>query len=286
MDMTKSLAEIATWLLVDSPVDVPAIERRARLLFLDTLGCMIAGLAKPEPKALVASLACLDPGRITLPGAASPLTTGSAAYIAGLAACWDEACEGLPRAHGRPGLHAFAAVRHVHYGAQAAIEWRRRHGQGGTSGIHALDLSIYGEAMTYCGDRAPTTPIQAQFSLSYGLAWALANGDLAPNAYDVGSLNEPEVRRLEALVTITEEPQFSSENKRAARLTVRTAEGSETLAVMIVPGDADMPLSAREVEDKFVRYASPVVGTGRAGVLASALLEASLSSSLRDLLAG
>ena len=110
MDMTESLAEIVTWLFADSPVDQPAIEQRARLLFLDTLGCMIAGLAKPEPKALVAALADLDPGRILLPGAAAPLTCGSAAYIAGIAACWDEACEGLPRAHGRPGLHAFAAA--------------------------------------------------------------------------------------------------------------------------------------------------------------------------------
>ena len=52
-----------------------------------------------------------------------------------------------------------------------------------------------------------------------------------------------------------------------------------------VPGEADMPLAAREVEDKVVRYASPVIGADRAGVLASALLEASLSSSLKGLLA-
>ena len=110
MDMTKSLVESVTWLFADSPVDQPAIEKRARLLFLDTLGSMIVGLAQPARTALVAALTGLDPGWILLPGAAAPLTSGAVAYIAGLAACWDEACEGLPRAHGRPGLHAFAAA--------------------------------------------------------------------------------------------------------------------------------------------------------------------------------
>ncbi len=439
MSMSKPLSEIIVWLFAENPLETPAVNGRARLLFLDTLGCMIAGLAKPEPKALIAALAALEPGNVKLPGAALPLTAGSAAYVAGLAACWDEACEGLPRAHGRPGLHAFAAslglalardhslgetlsalvagfevagrlgevlrippgmhvdgtwgtfgavtaaarllhlspalttdalqgaacqlpwslylpiargatvrnayvgeaarrgifqalaaqagvtappgaietfdrlalggdpgskalapagewlveegylkpfaaVRHVHYGAQAAIDWRRRHAQVNTAGVNALDLYIYGEAMTYCGNRAPRTPIQAQFSLSYGLAWTLARGDLAPDAYNAASLNDAEVHRLEALVTITEEARFTNENKRAARLTVGTVEGSETFTVEAVPGDADLPLSPKAVGDKFIRYVAPILGPSRAAKLAAAVNDAPLSASLVELL--
>ena len=394
MTTTESLTEIVTWLFSADPKDAPAIERRARMLFLDTLGCMIAGLAKPEPKALVTLLSRLDAGPILLPGAASSMSISSAAYVTGLAACWDEACEGLPRAHGRPGLHSFAAglalalardhslgetlsaliagyevagrlgevlrippgmhvdgtwgtfgavttaarllglspsatvaamqeaachlpwslylpithganvrnsyvgdaavrgimhavaidagiatppgaietydklalggdpttktmappgewlieqgylkpfaaVRHVHYGAQAAIDWRQRHGQNGTKHIRSLDLSIYSEAITYCGNRSPITPIQAQFSLSYGIAWALVKGGLAPDAYSINGLNDPEIRRLEALVTITEDPTMTSENKRAARLIVGTPKGAETTVVDTVPGEPD-----------------------------------------------
>ncbi|MDP6875406.1 MAG: MmgE/PrpD family protein [Alphaproteobacteria bacterium] len=441
MDPSRSLAEIVAWLFDAEPLAAPEIERRARLLFLDTLGCMIAGLAKPEPAALLDAMAALEPGNVRLPGAGRPLTAGSAAYIAGLAACWDEACEGLPRAHGRPGLHAFApvlalglarnhdlgqtlaalvagfevggrlgeylrirpgmhvdgiwgtfasvtgaarllglpastavaalqgaacqlpyslylpishgatvrnayvgeaarrgiamalaaaagvtmppgdaiegfdrlalghdgpakvlvrpgqwlieegylkpfaAVRHVHYGAQAAIDWRGRHDQVDTAEITALELAIYGEAMTYCGNRAPVTPIQAQFSLSYGLAWTLFSGDLGPQAYHGESLNNREVRRLEALVNIVEEPAFTKANKRAARLTVGTAQGAaDTLDVDAVPGDVDMPLPDADVGDKFVRYVTPILGPDRAVALASSFMTAPLSSSLVELL--
>ena len=60
-------------------------------------------------------------------------------------------------------LKPFAAVRHVHYGAAAALEWRRRMAGevGGVAAgtIEAITLSIYEEGRTYCGNRAPVTAI-------------------------------------------------------------------------------------------------------------------------------
>ena len=181
-------------------------------------------------------------------------------------------------------LKPFAAVRHVHYGAQAAIDWHDRHGQIGTREISSLDLSTYAEAIAYCGNRSPITPIQAQFSLSYGIAWALVSGDLAPDAYNSSALNDPEVRRLEALVTITEDLAMTSENKRAARLVVGTPNGAETTVADTVLGESEMPLSLHDVEDKFVRYVAPVIGADRATDMASALLKAPLSSSITEIL--
>ena len=46
-------------------------------------------------------------------------------------------------------------------------------------------------------------------SLPEILAWALVHGDLGADAYEAAGLNEPEVRRLEALVTITEDGNLS-----------------------------------------------------------------------------
>ena len=432
MSMDAQLSDTVAWLFGANPLREEAVEQRARLLFLDTLGCMIAGLAKPEPRTLAQNLTALEPGGVKLPNAPA-LSVGSAAYVAGLAACWDEACEGLPRAHGRPGLHAFAtalalgmarehsldktlhalvagfevggrmgevlrispgmhvdgtwgtfgavtaaahllglspqttmaalqgiacqlpyslylpisqgatvrntyvgeaarraifhvlaaqagvssptgaietfdqralgtgsvaktlapvgewlilqgylkpfaAVRHVHYGAQAAIQWRGA--QTDTRGIDSLELSIYGEAMTYCGNRRPTTPIQAHFSLSYGLAWALYQGDLGPEAYHEDSLNNPEVRRLEALVTIVEETAFTQANQRAARLQVNGAE----ILVDSVAGEPDYPLPMGQVEAKFVRYVAPVLGDIAARTAAQGILQAPLATSLPTLL--
>ena len=94
--MEKHLPDVLAWLFESDPLGDQAVETRARQLFLDTLGCMIAGMAKPSPVALT--------------GVSGLFSVGAGAYLAGLAACWDEACEGLPRAHGRPGLHFFAAA--------------------------------------------------------------------------------------------------------------------------------------------------------------------------------
>ncbi|MFP6696079.1 MAG: MmgE/PrpD family protein [Alphaproteobacteria bacterium] len=435
MSISDQLPETVSWLFDNDPLAAPNVETRARLLFLDTLGCMIAGLAKPEPNALARDLGVLEPGAVSLPNAPS-MTAAAAAYIAGLSACWDEACEGLPRAHGRPGLHAFAAalplglardhslgetlsalvagfevagrlgeclrirpgmhvdgtwgtfgavaaaarlmelspseavtalqgaacqmpfslylpisqgatvrntyvgeaarrglscalaaraaitspagamevfdelalngrnggaakggelapigewlllegylkpfaaVRHVHYGAQAALEWRRPGRE--TKTITALELAVYGEALTYCGIRAPVTAIQAQFSLSYGLAWALYQGDLGPEAYYQNSLRNPEVRRLEGLVNLVEATDFSKGNQRAARLTIN----GETIVVDAVPGEPHLPLSRDQVVEKFIRYVAPILGDDGARQLAGDSLDRPLATSLRDL---
>ncbi|MBT4043985.1 MAG: MmgE/PrpD family protein, partial [Rhodospirillaceae bacterium] len=182
-------------------------------------------------------------------------------------------------------LKPYAAVRHVHYGAQAAIDWRRQQANVDTRKIEALQLSIYGEAMTYCGNRAPTTPIQAQFSLSYGLAWALTAGDLGPDAYHDASLMDGEVRRLEALVVLTEATDYTARNQRAARLTITYADSKETVLVDAVPGEVDMPLPADEVEAKFIRYVTPILGQACANKMAQGILNAPLSSPLVGLLA-
>ena len=140
--------------------------------------------------------------------------------------------------------------------------------------------------MRYCANRAPATAIQAQFSLSWGLAWTLVNGDLGPDAYAAASLADPEVRRLEALAELVEVPSWEREGKRAARLSVVTAAGAETVAVCSVPGDVDQPLSPTAVRDKFARYGGPGLGPARAGALAAGILEAPLATPLETLLAG
>jgi 2-methylcitrate dehydratase PrpD len=144
-------------------------------------------------------------------------------------------------------------------------------------------LSIYGEALTYCGNREPVTPIQAQFSLSYGLASALVRGDLGPEAYDANALRDSEVRRLEALVSLVEDPVLTRNNKRAATLTVTTKKSRETITASQVPGDPDFPLTTAWVEAKFLRYSTPIIGADRAAEIASAVLNEPLSTPLNGI---
>ena len=396
--MTQSyeprLAEVLEWAWTAAP---PAeVREKARLLFLDTVGCVLAASRKPRIQAWAAQLARAEPGPARVPGFAQGFSTGAAAALFCTSACWDEACEGLARAHGRPGMpvmaaawalaqvlgktfgefldavlagyeaggrlgeavrigpgmhvdatwpsfgaavavvrlsggtaaqaldavrsvacqmprslylaaktgaeirntylsHAaqlgllagngamagltspegaldelepvtllgpgtwvmmegylkpFAAVRHAHYGAQAALDLRPAL-EGKLDAISAIVLSTYREALTYCGNRAPKQPIQAQFSLSYAVAAALATGDVGPEAYAMG---DPRIDGLEAKVVLAEDEALTRDGRRGASL--RVTAGGKTVEATVgrVIGDPGLPMTREEVLRKFRRY--------------------------------
>jgi 2-methylcitrate dehydratase PrpD len=172
-------------------------------------------------------------------------------------------------------LKPFAAARHVHYGAQAALDWRG--GGGDWRAIEALRLDTYGEALAYCGNRAPGTAIQAQFSLAYGLAWALVHGGLGPDAYTAAALQDRAVCRLEALTEIAADDAAYRPGSRGARLIVTTSEGDRVVVVDRVAGDPDRPMTADQVHVKFLTYAAPGLGP-RAEHIAGAILDAPLDA--------
>jgi 2-methylcitrate dehydratase PrpD len=177
----------------------------------------------------------------------------------------------------------FAAVRHVHYGAQAALSWRAAFDTQ-TQSITAIRLQTYPEAVIYCGNRTPANVIQAQFSLTYGLTHALARGSLGPKAYDLDTLADDEIRRLESLVVVDDTARFST--GRGAHLTI-TRDGAETsVEVDRVDGDPDQPMAPDDVVAKFERFAAPRLGALNAAALANRIVYAPLDQSLVDVLNG
>ncbi|MBL8384989.1 MAG: MmgE/PrpD family protein [Burkholderiales bacterium] len=179
-----------------------------------------------------------------------------------------------------------AAVRHVHYGAELARRVREDLG-GATEGIGRIALSVYPEAITYCGNRAPRAPIQAQFSLSFGVAAMLRFGVLDHSVYREPRFSDPELRRLEALVRIDVEPALAAAGRRGAALAVTSGYKDIEHDVRTIPGDPAQPLSAEEVAAKFMRYASASVPHEKAFVFANAVLSAEVDvkmSALWDLL--
>lgn len=389
--------DVVAWVIGGIPA---AVEAKARLLLLDSIGCIVAGLRHDEVQRIARALAPWFPGDVRLPGATHSLGPAGAAAVGAAAMCWDEANEGLAQAHGRPALpivpallahaareplgtllralvvgyevgaragelwrirpgmhvdgswhalgaaaacailrgaeapravriaacqipfslyrplafgmtgrnayaaHAallgvlaaaasqagseapagglaearrlallhdsppsrtpagrwliadaylkpFAGVRHAHYAAAAAIAARRKLRPG--ERIDGIRLEIYGEAVRYAANRAPRTPIAAQFSLSFAVAAGLRFGDLAPDAYR--ALEDPELVRLEGLVEIAEDATMTAAGRRAARLVLRTSDGERIGRVDDVPGDPAHPMSEADVVAKFRRLA-------------------------------
>jgi len=158
-------------------------------------------------------------------------------------------------------LKPYAAVRHVHYGAAAAMALRPKLA-GRLAGISRIALSTYGEALVYCGNRAPRSAIQAQFSLSYGVACMLATGELAPDSYSSQSLGNPDIRRLEAKTQIAEDVSLTRAGKRGATLVVECDGDKFEHAVDRVTGDPSMPMTRAGLLAKFVRYSGLASGRG------------------------
>jgi len=154
-------------------------------------------------------------------------------------------------------LKPFAAVRHVHYAAACAQQWHTRHGQDKTQNITALTLNTYPEAAYYCSNRSPQTAIQAQFSLTFGAAHVLRHGDLTPDAYRLPSFDDPETRRLENLISVTENV---SSKERSAQLIVQMGNTEEVYAIAAIPGDISEPFTETEARGKALTYMSPVIG--------------------------
>jgi 2-methylcitrate dehydratase PrpD len=423
---------VLDWLWSAEP---PAsVDAKARLVVLDTIGCVLAAAKQPKAREFAARLAAADPGPVRVPGFDESLSVNSAAALFAAAACWHEACEGLARAHGRPGVpviaacaalaqvrhatlgemlcasitgyetggrlgealriaprmhvdatwpafgvaaavvrlcggaadsalsavrtaacqmpyslylpvrvgaeirstylaHAaqlgslsaaaalagmsspvggldelfslfpeknpnrkmprlaaagdwllaesylkpFAAVRHVHYGAAAALALRAQIGNR-LDRISGLELSTYAEALTYCGNRAPQTSVQAQFSLSFGTACALATGELAPHSYSPSGLENPLVRKLEQRIVLLENVELTRARRRGAHLSIEVDGERIEHSVDRVEGDPSAPMSRDAILKKFARYA------GCPAEEAERFLDASPGKSVAELL--
>lgn len=87
----------------------PTIRDKAAMMLLDTLGCILAGRQATLVRQTEAAYAAHDQGPFHFPGGPA-LALQPAAAIAAMASAWDEACEGLPYAHGRPGLALVGAL--------------------------------------------------------------------------------------------------------------------------------------------------------------------------------
>ncbi len=410
------------------------VELKARLMLLDTLGCMLAARSSPEVSAFETEFSSLESGLFTFPGGRRLSTMGATA-VGAMAATWDEACEGLAIAHGRPGvpviaallpqaiardaslglvldsliagyevgarcgawlrvrpgmhvdgnwpalgvaagmarllalpegmtmtaintaacqlgtslylpvraganarntylahsawlgqLAAFsagsgvtapedalphyaagfaaadettliepdrhlilesylkphAAVRHVHYGTEAALIIRGEL-EGKTADISAIRLLVYEEARTYCGNTNPQTPIQAQFSLSFGAAAGLRYNGIDPGIYRKDRFEDAELRRLEQLVQVETDPVLGNAGRRGAKLVVQSGKDKHEARVTTIKGDPNLPLSQEEVAAKFMRYAGTSVPAGQAFGFASALVSCERDTPFRAL---
>ena len=146
----------------------------------------------------------------------------------------------------------FAAVRHLHYGAQAALALRAAGLP--VEAIDAIELRVYPEALQYCANRSPQSVLAAQFSLSFGVAAALQFGDLSPAEFRPPRFGDAALRRLESMVRIEADAGIFSDAERGALLTVQAAGRRWSHHQGAVAGDVGQPPGHAAVQAKFAQY--------------------------------
>jgi 2-methylcitrate dehydratase PrpD len=425
--VSSPLLSVLKWLDATDLDHELEVLQHAKWLVLDTMGCVMAGLKAQPIEAYIHNASAADAGNFRfLPTQVNGLSASNAAMVLAMAACWDEACEGHARAHGRPGVAAlaalipfsakltygqflksfvvgyevgarmgaslrinkgmhvdgnwpalgaaaavahalglapekieqavelaacqmpmslylpirsgstarntylghaaqlaqnaalavasgittpshavaeyaqvglgkaalpldeskefqileayfkpYAAVRHVHYGAFAAHSLQQKIE---LENIERMVLSVYEEATVYCGNRAPLTPLQAQFSLSFGVAAMMKWGRLDPWVYKEPQFSNEQVKSLEALIEVEVNPVWTQQLVRAALLTVYLKDGTQqSKTILAVPGDLQIPFTKEALVAKFVDYCQGSLSVEQANAWAIELLEANLN---------
>jgi 2-methylcitrate dehydratase PrpD len=101
--------------------------------------------------------------------------------------------------------------------------------------------------------RAPSSVVQAQFSICYNIACALVNGEVHLSDFTADALTRPEIRALAAKVTPIVDPEL--ERKMGRNVTPARVEaviGDETLSAQVLEakGNFTTPMSKSDLRRK------------------------------------
>ena len=150
--------------------------------------------------------------------------------------------------------HTFAAID----GAQAL---RERMGVRPEE-IEKLEVGTYRAGVEVAHYAQPRTPAEARFSMRYVVATALTHGSVRLAAFENRRLADPATRALMERISVRVDPALDATfpRQRAARVAITARGRREELVQPTRKGDPDLPLTDRDLDDKFLELASPVLG--------------------------
>ncbi len=147
---------------------------------------------------------------------------------------------------------------------QAALELRNRYELTATQIDHAEVVTF--DHAARLTTRRPTTTEEAQYSLPFPVAAALARGTVGPAEIDHDGLADEQVLRLSDSMTITESDEYTARfpAKRWADVTVVLRDGRRiTSGPTTAAGDPENPMTDAELIHKFHTLAEGPLGRQR-----------------------
>jgi 2-methylcitrate dehydratase PrpD len=155
----------------------------------------------------------------------------------------------------------FPACLWTHAAVDAALQLRREQ-RLTADGIAEVTVWTHQRALAI-DDPAPRSIEAAQYSLPFTVAAALADGALGVAQMCAARLGDRRLLDLAARVRLALDPRLDAmyPERRAARVEIRTTDGRKCeREVLTLRGSADDPLTAGEVDEKFLGLAEPVIG--------------------------
>lgn len=157
----------------------------------------------------------------------------------------------------------YACCRSMHPAIDAALTLRRLC-HIDSSRIKRIVAGTYGVAVQQCGFTArPQNTAEAQFSLPYGVAVALVDGNALMDQFAVGRIHDQALIDLAAKVELVIDPEFHSlyPRKWGCRLEIELTSGEVLVEeVLAAKGDPENPLGAQELKAKFLALAQGAIG--------------------------
>lgn len=141
----------------------------------------------------------------------------------------------------------------IHTAIDAALKIRE-----GLAGHDEIIVVIKAGIANYAANRAkpeyPTNTEAAKFNLQYVVAQSFVNGAPKLETFDEPARNDPRVKRLAGLVTVSIDPEFADARENfPTRLSVEL-RGGLTIHQLVThaSGTAQFPMSAQQIEQKFL----------------------------------
>lgn len=176
----------------------------------------------------------------------------------------------------------YSCARPIHNAIDAMLELRER----GLTVDAVEDLTVFRHPSWahYHLINHPRTFHEAQMSLPYSVAMALAAGEALPAQYARVGQGDDEIMRLSKRVVVEPDPGLS--RGVSCRAVVRTRAGETLEAVVDHPlGSIQRPLSNAQLEAKFISLAEESVGAERAVELVAGVREIEQAPDLAGLVA-
>jgi len=149
----------------------------------------------------------------------------------------------------------YPACQFAHAPFEAAQKLRARAGAKTPAGfrvfVHPLGIKV-------AGNLQPKSPIEAKFSIAYGVGLGYAGAAMLESDFTAANLANPEVDRVRANVELAPDPTLA---RWSARVEMTHADGtSDSESIPGALGSPENPMQWADLERKFTLNAEPVYG--------------------------